>query len=815
MPRAKSPAFSTSQWFRWMVLTLVCISLGTLIIMAQEVSQELQNLREELHENIQWNLTQIEVDLLQFENEARLAGLDPAADLAQLRLRYDLFYSRARIAMGSRCLSDAAIDSGASELVGMLRDYLDKTTPLIDAGDDRLRPDLTKIAADARTYRQTLRRTITRLIQDHAAATVASREPLTLLMQKLGWTTAFVLISLITLLYATLLYATLILRQQSEASKRENERLTSRLQATVGTALDAVIVATRDGRILDFNPAAERIFGYSRSEALDRPPEDLILSEQTVGEYRRTKEKIADGVADGSRFTVTTRRKSGEEFPAEMSIAWDVSADGRIFISYLRDVSDQVAAEQGLRQARDDAVAAEQAKTNFIAVVSHEMRTPLNGLLATLDFATEEAANASQKRFLDLARASADQLLRHVDDVLELSKAETGQLAIVQETFDLRALLDSVVEPAKAKADQMATSLTLEAPDKLPTMIGDPFRIGQILNNLVTNALKFASGGAVAVAARLEPLRRKQVRLAIDVTDTGIGISPEDQGRIFDPFVMPDASYGRSAGGTGLGLAISRGLAERMGGSLVVESTPGIGSRFTLSLPLATGRRTQDGSANATSAAPVAGHKLDVLIVEDNLTNRIVLEEMVTRLGHDVALAENGLIGVRMAAARRFDVILMDVSMPEMDGPTATGEIRRAGASRKSRVIAVTAHSMPEEIERFRKAGMLDILTKPIARAALERPIGRAATGEAEAQAAPAEQAARPTFDPERIDEISAALGLDRTISALERFCADMRRIGARLAADEALTAEDHAALFHEAKGCAAVIGHRPLTLVA
>lgn len=810
-PRAKSPVFSASQWFRWAVLTLVSISLGTLMIMAQQVSRELQILREEPNDNIQWNLTQIEVDLLQFETEVRLAGVDPAADLAQVRLRYDLFFSRARIATGSRYFRDAAPGSGASELVAILRDFLDRTTPLIDADDDRLRPHLAGIADDARAHRQTLRRTITRLIQDHAAATVASRESLTLLMQKLGWTTAFVLLSLITLLYATL-----ILRQQSEASQKENERLTSRLQATVGTALDAVIVATRDGRILDFNPAAERIFGHSRAEALGRPLEDLILPARTVGEYRRIKQRIAEGVADGSRFTLTARRKSGEEFPAELSIAWDVSADGTIFISYLRDVSDQVAAEQGLRQARDDALAAEQAKTNFIAVVSHEMRTPLNGLLATLDFASEEAASPSQKRFLDLARASADQLLRHVNDVLEISKAETGHLAIVQETFDLRDLLDGVVEPAKARADRMATSLTLEAPDRHPALVGDPFRIGQILNNLVTNALKFAPGGAVAVAARLDPVRRGQVRLVIDVTDTGIGISPEDQARIFDPFVMLDASYGRSAGGTGLGLAISRGLAERMGGSLAVESTPGTGSRFSLSLQLATGRRAEDGSAKAASAAPVAGRKLDVLIVEDNPTNRIVLEEMVTRLGHDVAVAENGLIGVRMAAARRFDVILMDVSMPEMDGPTATGEIRRDGASRESRVIAVTAHSMPEEIERFRKAGMLDILTKPIARAALERLIGRAATGApAEAQAAPAEPAARAAFDPERIDELAAALGPDRTITALDRFCADMRRIGARLAAAEAPTAEDYLALFHEAKGCAAVIGHKPLHLVA
>ncbi|PTW50262.1 hybrid sensor histidine kinase/response regulator [Rhodovulum kholense] len=541
------------------------------------------------------------------------------------------------------------------------------------------------------------------------------------LIDRLESSLALIALALISLLLAGI-GALLRLARQMRTRSALLQASSSRLNAVVMTALDAVIVTDEDGRVLEFNAAAEQTFGYARDEVIGRSATDLLIPPDMHDAHKATRayyrEAHRRGEVQSGRFEMTLQRKTGERFDAELSVTHGASEDGPISVSFLRDISDRKAAEAELTAARDRALAGEKAKSRLVAVMSHEMRTPLNGLLGTMDLMQRTPLDAEQRQYLEVMACSGEILLHHVEDALEASSRDAGRSEVRNGAFDLPAKLRHVVAIHQSLARLRDTRLVLDIAPGLEEVRGDALRLRQILINLISNAVKFTRDGTVTISAA----RAADGRVEIRVADTGIGIAPEDLPHIFDEFFTVDATYGREAGGTGLGLAIVARHVGLLGGEIAVDSRPGRGSVFTLRLDLPE-TRAEIALPPAPAAASGPARPLDVLVVEDNRVNRFVARRLLEGLGHRVTEAGDGIDGVAAATARHYDVILMDISMPRLDGVEAARRIRAAGGP-QTRIVAMTAHTLPADLARFRAAGMEEVALKPVSRKRLAELLG-------------------------------------------------------------------------------------------
>jgi CheY-like chemotaxis protein/anti-sigma regulatory factor (Ser/Thr protein kinase) len=364
-------------------------------------------------------------------------------------------------------------------------------------------------------------------------------------------------------------------------------------------------------------------------------------------------------------------------------------------------------------RAHDAAEAANHAKSQFLANMSHEIRTPLNGLLGMVHVIEREGLPAEQAQRLNIVRDSGQSLLAILNDILDLSKIEAGQIELEARDFDLQSIVDEACQPFVDLAAEktLAVSMTV-TPRAQGCWRGDDMRIRQVLGNLVSNAVKFTASGAIAVT-----VERVAEGLAFAVADTGMGVAPEALPRLFDKFVQADASTTRRFGGSGLGLAICRELVEAMGGRLEAESAEGVGSTFTFVLPLT---KVSDEQVLAVREAPRAAPEnleAKVLAADDNPVNQLLLQALLQPLGVQLTQVGDGRAAVAAWQAEHFDVVLMDIQMPEMDGVEATRAIRALEAQSgrpHTPILALSANVMRHQVSEYLAAGMDGFIPKPI-----------------------------------------------------------------------------------------------------
>lgn len=501
-------------------------------------------------------------------------------------------------------------------------------------------------------------------------------------------------------------------------AQRARRRTALLAESVLSSTPDAVITMNRDGAICSVNVQACEQFGYTREELIGSPVATL-MDEPHASEYGAYVERyLLTGISKiiglpmGKRPRLVARRKDGSHFPLDLSVN-EVRVDGQIyFTGVLHDLTE-------LDAARRRAEAGSRAKSAFLANMSYEIRTPLNGILGFVDLMLDDAPKPEHREYLHIVHSSGQTLLRVLNDILDYSRIEAGRLQLEEIPFDLRNVLESTADTFAARAHEKALEFLCSPgfPDSL-WVIGDPVRIQQILSNFLSNAIKFTSAGDVELAASAEVVEDK-VHLRISVRDSGIGIPEDRMDLLFRDFSQVDASTTREFGGTGLGLAISRRLAQSMGGDLEVTSVPGEGSTFALILELPSSAEV--GAIPANAAEGIEGGR--VLVVDDHPANLRLVRDMLEHVGCEVVCclsAEEALLELQHESteARPFHFILLDAMMPVVDGLTLAREIRAKGLERGQHVLLLS--SLGDEDLSEEEAGLFDaILHKPIKKSTL------------------------------------------------------------------------------------------------
>lgn len=386
---------------------------------------------------------------------------------------------------------------------------------------------------------------------------------------------------------------------------------------------------------------------------------------------------------------------------------------------------------QELEAARDKANAANDAKSNFLGVISHELRTPMNGVLGAAQLLSATRLEATQREYLSIIRNSGDNLLSLLNDILDMTKIEAGKMTFENVDVTIEDLHKRVTGPFSAQAEAKGLSFVSVFDGEIPAVVrGDPLRVCQVIHNLLSNAVKFTEAGEIHYLVRGVRVADHRVRFDFAVTDSGAGIAPVDLGRLFQPFTQVDASSTRRFGGTGLGLTIARRMANIMGGDITVTSNLGEGSTFTFSVEADVVEWAKVEAAAVIHAELEDGAQLRVLVVEDHPVNRMILEAWMGSADHITTTAENGQIAVEAAAGQKFDLIIMDVNMPVMDGLTATRRIRDGGGvNAVTPIVVLSASARSEDHQAGLDAGADAYLNKPIDFNALAALMGRVGGG--------------------------------------------------------------------------------------
>jgi PAS domain S-box-containing protein len=501
-------------------------------------------------------------------------------------------------------------------------------------------------------------------------------------------------------------------------------------------AADPILIEDLEGHVINMNAEAERSYGWSRDELIGQEIKAIVPPERhdQAGELlERCKAGKEVRNIEGLRWT-----KEGKTVPVllTLSLLKDVTGKAMGVATLAKDISAQKRVEEVLRLhrdrlaetveertrdlalARDEAEAATLAKSDFLANMSHEIRTPMNAIIGLSYLALKTELTPKQHDYINKVQFSSNALLGIINDILDFSKIEAGKLDMESVPFHLEDVLENLANLVGLKTEEKGLKLLFEVNNEVPTeLVGDPLRLGQIMINLANNAVKFTDTGQIVVGVSPVAVTDEKAELQFSVQDSGIGLTKEQCGKLFQAFSQADTSTTRKYGGTGLGLTISKKLTEMMDGKIWVESEPGVGSTFIFTAVF--GRHSEKRSERSIAKGDI--HGLDnirgarILLAEDNEINQQIAQEILEQVSLAVEMANNGREAVEMAEKNTYDVILMDIQMPEMNGFEATKEIRNLKSDiRNVPIIAMTAHAMAGDREKSIEGGMNDHVTKPI-----------------------------------------------------------------------------------------------------
>ncbi|MFZ0889933.1 MAG: PAS domain S-box protein [Candidatus Binataceae bacterium] len=517
-------------------------------------------------------------------------------------------------------------------------------------------------------------------------------------------------------------------REFNDVSKRvgaglgESEETFRKIFETAPVGI--VMVSIPEGRFLSVNHQFLRLSGYRREEIAGKTMREIGRG----AEQELIEKVIADTLASGSVHNVEAEAAGSQGHRRSLLLSAGLSEihGQRCIVGFVRDITDRKRLESALVEAGQAAMAAAQGKSELLAWMSHEIRTPMNAILGMAELLWDTPLSREQREFVRIFRSTGSTLLNLVDGILDLSRAEAGRLSLKAAPFNLRELVESVIEILALRANRKGLRLTTEIDPCLPAnLLGDALRLREVLLNLVENAIKFTETGTISIRAGIDAASPEM--LHVSVADTGIGIPADKRDSIFLSFTQLEFSGRRSYGGSGLGLSIAKRLVELMGGTIRAESDLGRGSVFHFTVPLRTAVDSHAVSETADERParldpPPDGRPVRILLAEDSDDNSFLVESYLRGTPCVLEVAENGAVALARFKRECYDLVLMDMGMPVMDGYATVGEMRRFERENERRptpIVALTAYALPEDFERTRAAGCDAYLTKPVRKATL------------------------------------------------------------------------------------------------
>lgn len=716
---------SSRLWFG--ILVLLFVGVGATVFVGSYVVRNMVQTGQESLDNRTWVFAQLEVDYFRFETALHDAinadQLSPGV-MRPLRHAFDIYYSRVETVNASNSLFDAGDPSGLALQSGIARTmrHRDALAGLIDQIEIPTREELVDILALSKEVLPTLREVTTGALMQLTRRYSETRQK-----EEMAVTQFIALSSVQALVLFAIAILAIRLASKLRIRATTMKRIGDSFKNIVEASLDGVVLLSSKGKILSYNTAAATIFDCHDTGVVGQSLADIALPRLRHRAFKSDPTAFMNSAlgvfAKRSRLRTQLKTCRGRMFNAEVALAQHEDTFGRsIIIAFVRDLEDIVAHENDLKQARDKALQSTAAKGRFLNMMSHEMKTPLHGVIASLDLLQGDDLSPDDHENLQIARDSAAAALAQVEDVLAISSNEAGTPDTTPlKPFDPVEVAKLIVGQARLKARNkdvtVAYTITEDGGDSCILGREEAFR--RAVANLVDNAVKFTESGTVKVHLVYGPENASGRRLTVKVSDTGPGIAPDVQDRAFEDFQTVSEGSALRHAGSGLGLGIARRAVMRMGGILHLDSRKNEGSHFSFDIPA-----PPVPKPHLTRIEPQVGehapplHRTEAftraLVVDDNAANRILMQKMLERLGYSVQCAENGEHAVELADAWRFTLILMDIQMPGLDGFETAMAIRAGSSSLDAVILGVTANLASQDAERFKVSGMQEMLAKPL-----------------------------------------------------------------------------------------------------